>query len=197
MLARFLSHRLRSIAFYRDEIAIVVVGVAHQLLVAGVSLPGLTVATERTMVVRIADVHAVTTVQVSPGMRHELPAVRAAPLVPSATFEMPALPVPELEAARLAARAPRAGRVPRVLPTIPAAARFRVVAPMAPVSPAAPAAHVAPAPAGVTDLTVDLSETALRTAMERARVEQRVRAAVARALAAEQASRRPTVEALN
>lgn len=195
MLSRFLSHRLRSIAFYRDEIAIVVVGVAHQLLVAGVSLPGFTVATERDMVVRIADVHAAAAVQVGHEVRHELHAVRAEPLVPSATFEMPALPVPELEAARLAARGARAARVPRALPAMPAGARFRVVAPLAPA--VAPAAHVAPVPPAATDLDVNLSESALRTAVERARVEQRVRAAVARALAAEQASRRVTVEALN
>ena len=178
---RSLSRRFRSIAFYRDEMAIVAVGVAHQLLVAGVSLPGVTVAAERDMVVRIADVHAVAAVQASSHVRHTVHAVRVAPIVPSATFEMPALPVPELEAARMVVpRAPRAPRAPRVQPVAP---RFRVV------TPASPKAYLAPV-APAVDLGADLSESALRGIMERAEVEARVRAAVARALAAEHATRR-------
>ena len=192
MSARTLSRRLRTIAFYRDEIAIVALGLVHQALTAGIVLPGLTVAQERAMVVRIADVHAAApAVHVLSGTRHQVRTHAAlGPLAP-ATFDMPSLPVPELQAMRV-----HPGAVGGVrLPDAARGRRFEVVRPVrptAPLAPAAPAVHAAPGAAGA-----DPSESALRAALEHAKVEARVRAAVARALAAEQAARRWSADDVN
>ena len=165
MSSRLPARVFRTLAFYRDEFALVVLALAWQALATGVAVPGLTVAQERALIVRIADVRAVATADVQPVVRHTAPAFAYGDRVPNVTFVMPALPVPELQATRAATRLPA--------PTL--------------------------APGRVEPVRVlpSSSDSALRETLERARVEARVRGAVARALAAEHAARRVTVDAVN